>query len=635
MEIKYNDPIITKKRKGTDEDPYVSLEESHTVERDTVVLTELPSRFTKVVVTDSDDNHLYEVFDKIPEEDEFLVDYNSSIITLNQANDHKQYKFKYKGTGLQYIPDTMVYTRIEGGKIKETLNDLTEGISDQNAEIQDSLEELAHSETIREGNENRRKNQEDERISNEAIRQDDEEDRLTNEDTRKDGESKREENEGVRESNEVERKDNEYDRDTAESERNDAENERVDNESNRKSNESSRESSESARQDGEDARESNEGDRQTNTSKAISDAMEATDKANNSSDRAEDEADRAKEESSDLKQLKSDVADATTDAQNATENAEDKANYASEYGDYAKEQGDYAKEQGDIVEDVIDGKLVVSINGESGKVSITPESISAIENISGVNGIQAGAISDRPSHGKKGLVYIATDDNRIYRDTGDKWEMIGGSETIDWKNVENVDEVSNTKDGILSSDDYKQLKNAESTDNKGKEDGYAELDSNAKLPLSSLPDMAKSQTFIVEEGTSKDDLKNVIKGDRAYEVDSGDSFIWNGSEWLVLAKADWENVKLNWSNIKNKPSSNISEIDDAVNKKHEHSNGSILDDVDSSDGELSFKGKKVVGEVDENLRNHKEDDAPHSYGGVYEFRYNEENNALDLVVLND
>lgn len=115
--------------------------------------------------------------------------------------------------------------------------------------------------------------------------------------------------------------------------------------------------------------------------------------------------------------------------------------------------------------------------------------------------------------------------------------------------------------------------------NKGIANGYASLDSNAKIPLSQLPDTAKQQTYVVDNGTERSTLSSLIEGDKCFEVSTGDSYIWNGTEWLISAKADWENVNLQWVNIIDKPNSSVSNIDDAVDKKHEHNNLTLLQSI--------------------------------------------------------
>jgi len=122
----------------------------------------------------------------------------------------------------------------------------------------------------------------------------------------------------------------------------------------------------------------------------------------------------------------------------------------------------------------------------------------------------------------------------------------------------------------------------ENTANKGQSNGYAGLDSNGKIPLAQLPDAAKNQTFVVSNPTERNALTNLLSGDKAYETSTGDSYIWDGSSWRILADADWENVNIDWANINGKPTSSVANIDDAVSKRHSHSNKSTLDAITSA-----------------------------------------------------
>lgn len=81
------------------------------------------------------------------------------------------------------------------------------------------------------------------------------------------------------------------------------------------------------------------------------------------------------------------------------------------------------------------------------------------------------------------------------------------------------------------------------------------VDINDKILLSKLPDTAKQQTYVV---TTIQDLptENLIVGEKAYVTTDGDSYIWDGTVWLVLSQADWENVSLDWANITNAPKAN-------------------------------------------------------------------------------
>lgn len=122
---------------------------------------------------------------------------------------------------------------------------------------------------------------------------------------------------------------------------------------------------------------------------------------------------------------------------------------------------------------------------------------------------------------------------------------------------------------------------------KGKASGYASLDANKKIPLDQLPDLAKSQTYVVADAGERQALAGMLAGDKVYETGTGDSYIWDGSKWLLLAAAEWENVNLQWGSIMDSPESSVSDIDDAVDKRHSHSNKSALDGItDAGSGKV-------------------------------------------------
>jgi hypothetical protein len=78
--------------------------------------------------------------------------------------------------------------------------------------------------------------------------------------------------------------------------------------------------------------------------------------------------------------------------------------------------------------------------------------------------------------------------------------------------------------------------------------------------LNQLPDASKSQTFVVQFFNELP-TTNILPGDKGFVTDTGDSFIWDGSTWLVLAEADWENVNVDYSNITNVPIATTAEAE--------------------------------------------------------------------------
>ena len=142
---------------------------------------------------------------------------------------------------------------------------------------------------------------------------------------------------------------------------------------------------------------------------------------------------------------------------------------------------------------------------------------------------------------------------------------------------------------IVESSDRRFVSDAEKSNWNAKEDafkkgqpsGYASLDSSGKIPLSQIPDIARQQMHIVRTIAERNSLSDLVKGDRCYVVTEGDSYIWDGSTWLIMADADWANVSLEWDNIVGRPISTVANIDDAVSKRHTHTNQAILDGITS------------------------------------------------------
>lgn len=121
--IDYNDPIITKRRTGNSDSPFVSISEPHQIENSAVVLSEIPSELERVKVT-GEDITWYEKTEGIPSENEFVVDYVEGIVKFHDSRNGLQLRFDFVGTGLHYIPISRVFTNVENGDVVETLGDI-------------------------------------------------------------------------------------------------------------------------------------------------------------------------------------------------------------------------------------------------------------------------------------------------------------------------------------------------------------------------------------------------------------------------------------------------------------------------------------------------------------------------------
>ncbi|MBR4608781.1 MAG: hypothetical protein IKO41_21555 [Lachnospiraceae bacterium] len=120
----------------------------------------------------------------------------------------------------------------------------------------------------------------------------------------------------------------------------------------------------------------------------------------------------------------------------------------------------------------------------------------------------------------------------------------------------------------------------------------------------------KAPVSIVADIAARDALTNVITGALCWVQDaSDDSSVASGAAaylasvsgdpavvtWTKVAEAESMDVVLQWANIQGKPSSAVADIDDAVSKKHEHANATVLNGLsaDSTSGNLEFNGVEL------------------------------------------
>ncbi|MGM0517894.1 MAG: hypothetical protein ACQER6_09875 [Pseudomonadota bacterium] len=77
-------------------------------------------------------------------------------------------------------------------------------------------------------------------------------------------------------------------------------------------------------------------------------------------------------------------------------------------------------------------------------------------------------------------------------------------------------------------------------------------------------------------------------------VDSGGAtyaYRHSDTSWHKMSEAESMDVVLQWANIQDKPTSAVADIDDAVSKRHNHSNKTQLDKIDQDgDGNLTYDG---------------------------------------------
>lgn len=135
----YNDPLLSKRRNGTPNDPYLSLQESRDVINGAAYLTEIPNRLERVRIIS--DTPFYEITDGELKENFYKVDYLQGIVFFHQSQNGNQFTFSYKGEGVHYFPASRIWTKSAGEHVTETLETLIDDTQTKNTEITTKINE--------------------------------------------------------------------------------------------------------------------------------------------------------------------------------------------------------------------------------------------------------------------------------------------------------------------------------------------------------------------------------------------------------------------------------------------------------------------------------------------------------------
>ena len=129
----------------------------------------------------------------------------------------------------------------------------------------------------------------------------------------------------------------------------------------------------------------------------------------------------------------------------------------------------------------------------------------------------------------------------------------------------------------------------------------------SKAEIQSLVNTAvagASNIFVVADIAARDALTPTVvtqaivvdaTGDTSVQSGSA-TYVYNpvGDAWQKIAEHESMDVVLQWANIQGRPSSTVAEIDDAVAKKHSHTNISTLDKLSQDvDGQLTYNGNNL------------------------------------------
>jgi len=88
---------------------------------------------------------------------------------------------------------------------------------------------------------------------------------------------------------------------------------------------------------------------------------------------------------------------------------------------------------------------------------------------------------------------------------------------------------------------------------KGQANGVATLDGTGKIPLTQIPNINTQIANVVTNPSDRLALKGMKSGDICYETSTGKAYIYDGTQWIILADKDWQNINLQWSNVTGTP----------------------------------------------------------------------------------
>ena len=258
------------------------------------------------------------------------------------------------------------------------------------------------------------------------------------------------------------------------------------------------------------------------------------------------------------------MLDAIAAAENASKNVNNKADKDSVY---TKEE---AEERFLSSDELGDYATIEDVNNKIDDVNIKFDDYMLTEDIQ----IELDKKADKTTTYTKEEVDTALADKIDTLDVYTKEEVdqkFEESEAISYSKAE-IDQKLVSKADI--DDVYKYLDNSiamfptlyqaklnytpENVANKDIPGGYPSLDSNGKLSVDVLPDLGDQKTYVVNTKVELDALENLQSGDKAFILDdgenTGDSYIYDGTQWIKFADADWANVNLSFQNIVDKPS---------------------------------------------------------------------------------
>jgi hypothetical protein len=114
---------------------------------------------------------------------------------------------------------------------------------------------------------------------------------------------------------------------------------------------------------------------------------------------------------------------------------------------------------------------------------------------------------------------------------------------------------------------------------------------------------SRGQLSVVEDINGRNAIQQKVIGSEVFVKNAtGDStvtsgsarYLWDGTDWIKVSESESMDLRLTWDTLEGKPTSSITDIDNAVQLRHSHSNKTQLDKIgEDSDGNLTYGGQAV------------------------------------------
>lgn len=120
----YLDPLLIVWRKGTVEDPYIDKAEYLKAVNQTIILSEIPDKFTRVKITGLVEVNEDFITNRSLAENQYSVNYATGIIQVHASKEAETFNIFYKGRGFIQYPSNRIYHQDKFNNVVLSLDEI-------------------------------------------------------------------------------------------------------------------------------------------------------------------------------------------------------------------------------------------------------------------------------------------------------------------------------------------------------------------------------------------------------------------------------------------------------------------------------------------------------------------------------